>query len=303
MKIAIIGAGAMGCLYGSYLSKNNDLTMVDVSKACVNTINEKGICIEEKGDILYFPAKAVLSGDLDEKMDLVIVFVKAMYTDQALDANRQLLDENTILVSLQNGAGNDRTLAKYADLGQIVIGNSEHSSVFMGPGVTRHAGSGITRVGSLGGHKSRAEKVSKLFNASGIETARIENIQEIIWRKLMVNLAFNPLTTILNSSIKGVKENEHSWLLLKLLIQEALIVAEADGTKLDHQEVFDEIDVIVEKAGNGFTSMYQDIANGRKTEIDNINGAIVNQAALYDIDVPYNRMMTRLIKAIELQCL
>ena len=80
MKIAIIGAGAMGCLYGSYLSGSNELTMIDVSKKCVESINEKGICIEEREGIAYFPAKAVISGQCDEKMDMIVVFVKAMYT-------------------------------------------------------------------------------------------------------------------------------------------------------------------------------------------------------------------------------
>lgn len=299
MKIAIIGAGAMGCLYGSYLASENELTMIDVSKECIDKINEDGICVEENGKLTSFPAVACISGECDVKMDMVIIFVKTIYSVDALTMNKKIIDDHTILVTLQNGAGNDRILKEFVASDQIVIGNSEHNSVYTGPAEIRHSGSGITRIGSLEGNVEAVKTVFGVFSRAGIQTACIDNIQEIIWKKLMVNLSYNPLTAILDIGIGEIRENEDSWRLLKMLIEEALMVAEADGTALDHDEVFAEIERIAEKLGSGFTSMHQDIALGRKTEIDQINGAVVKQAELLGLDVPYNRMITSLIKAKE----
>ncbi len=299
MKIAIIGAGAMGCLYGSFLAAGNELTMIDVSKECIDTINRDGLCIEAGGELKYTRAAGCISGECTGKMDLVIIFVKTIYSVDALTMNRDIIDDHTILVSLQNGAGNDRLLKKFIPSDQIVIGNSEHNSVYTGPARVRHSGSGITRIGSLVGNTQAVKTVFDVFSRAGIQTSCIDNIQKIIWKKLMVNLAYNPLTAILDIPIGDTWKNENCRQLLKMLLEEALMVAEADGTPLDHDEVFSEIEKIAEKLGSGYTSMHQDIANRRMTEIDQINGAVVKQAELLGLDVPYNRMISSLIRAKE----
>lgn len=300
MKIGILGAGAMGCLYGAYLSTTNEVLMVDVSVECVDTIKEFGIRIEADG-IKNYPVRAMLSGTCQEVVDILIVFVKTTYSRDALLMNKAMIGPHTLLVSLQNGAGNDRLLAEFADSTQVLIGNSEHSSVVCGYGKIKHAGSGITRIGSLCGQETYANQVYALFMEAGIPTQVIENIQEIIWKKLMVNLTLNPITAIFDIPIGDVRENPHTWELLQLVLKEAVHVARLDGTMLEEHVVLKYLEEVILKAGKGYTSMYQDVKNKRLTEIDFINGALVRQAGVYGEQAPYNQMLTVMVKAMEAQ--
>lgn len=150
MKIIVIGAGAMGCLYGAYLSKHNNVTMLDVYEPQVESINQNGITVlEEDGTEQHFSnIRAMKSGTCKEVADLVIVFVKSTHTESSLEENKELFGENTLVMTLQNGAGNDRKIAKYVKTENIIIGTSKHNSVNLGGGKIRHSGNGVTTIGS-----------------------------------------------------------------------------------------------------------------------------------------------------------
>ena len=115
MKIAVVGAGAMGCLYGAYLSTKHEVTMVDSYLPQVEAIREHGITIIEKDGTkrAFTTVKAAASGEVKEHMDLVIVFVKSTYTEEALAQNATLFQPDTLVMTLQNGAGNDRNTVIY----------------------------------------------------------------------------------------------------------------------------------------------------------------------------------------------
>lgn len=123
MKIVIIGAGAMGCLYGAYLSRHNEVVMLDSYQPQVDAINKNGITVlEEDGTEQHFSSvRACLSGEYKEDADLVIVFVKSTYTEDALKTNRKLFGEHTLVMTLQNGAGNDRKIEQYVVKKNIII--------------------------------------------------------------------------------------------------------------------------------------------------------------------------------------
>lgn len=301
MKIVIIGAGAMGCLYGAYLSEKNDVIMLDSYKPQVDAINEKGITIVEKdGTERNYPRpKACMSGEYNEPADLVIVFVKSTFTDAALEANRALFGENTIAMTLQNGAGNDRKIAKFARQENIIIGTSKHNAVNMGFGVSRHGGAGATTIGSNFDVGDKLERVASLFRESGMEVEISDDIQRIIWGKLFVNLSINTFTAITETPIGFMIKDKYAWDFAKRLIYEAVDVAEEDGTYFDRRQVLESVRNVCEQAQNGYSSMYQDRKRGAKTEIDAINGAIVEQAKLYGVSVPYNTLIVSLIHAIE----
>ena len=115
MRVVIIGAGAMGCLYGAYLSENNEVIMLDVFEPQVDIINQNGVTVLEpdRSEKQYKNIRAMKSGECDVVADLVIVFVKSTFSESALEENKALFGENTIVMTLQNGAGNDRKIAKY----------------------------------------------------------------------------------------------------------------------------------------------------------------------------------------------
>lgn len=301
MKIAVIGAGAMGCLYGAYLSEYNDVTMLDVFQPQVDSINTLGVTVAEPDgtEKHYKNIKAVKSGEYKGVADLVIVFVKSTFSESALETNKDLFGSETIVMTLQNGAGNDRKIAKYVDKNNIVIGTSKHNSVNLGGGKVSHSGSGLTTIGSNCGKIKALDEIYKVLNESGFETEISDDIQRIIWSKLFVNLSVNTFTAITRSPIGSMIENKYAWDFAEKMICEAVDVAEADGTHFSYMEVLNNVHELCEKVGKGYSSMYQDVMKCIPTEIDAINGAIVDQAKLYNVPVPYNSLIVDLIHAIE----
>lgn len=301
MKIVVIGAGAMGCLYGAYLSRENEVVMLDSYEPQVDAINQSGITVlEEDGTENHFSdVRAMKSGEYSDTADLVIVFVKSTFTESALEINKSLLGEKTLVMTLQNGAGNDRKIAKYVRPENIIIGTSKHNSVNLGNGHVRHSGSGATTIGSNHGNNENLEVISDTLTSCGFLTEIAEDIQRIIWSKLFVNLSINTFTAITRSPIGSMIENKYAWDFAEKMICEAVDVAEADGTHFSYMEVLNMVHHVCEDAGKGYSSMYQDVTRKIPTEIDAINGAIVQQAKLYNVAAPYNTLIVDLIHAIE----
>lgn len=302
MKIVIVGAGAMGGLYGAYLSRKNEVIMVDAAEAVVNTIREKGIMVRElDGTERQFRENitAYCSGECREKADLIIMFVKSTYLESALEQNKGLFHEDAIVMSLQNGAGNDRKIEKYVKKERIIIGTSKHNARSEGCAVVCHTGNGETTIGSNHGAKALLEKVEAVLRECDFETVVSDDIQRIIWSKLFVNLSVNTFTAITQTPIGYMIKNEYAWNFAKRLVYEAVEVAEEDGTYFDRKEALAYVRQVCKDSENGYSSMYQDRKRKLRTEIDAINGAIVEQAKLYGVPVPYNSLIVDLIHAIE----
>ena len=301
MKIVIIGAGAMGCLYGAYLSRKHEVIMLDSFDKQVEAINQNGITVlEEDGTENKFTnVKACISGEYKEAADLVVVFVKSTFTEDALRDNKKLFGDKTLVMTLQNGAGNDRKIAKYVNKKNIIIGTSKHNSVNLGGGKVRHSGSGETTIGSNLENNTNLDKIQAILEESGFKVEKTNDIQRVIWSKLFVNLSINTFTAITRAPIGSMIENKYAWDFAEKMICEAVDVAEADGTHFSYREVLNMVHQVCEDAGKGYSSMSQDVMNCRLTEIDAINGAIVEQAKLYNVKVHYNSLIVDLIHAIE----
>lgn len=301
MKIVIIGAGAMGCLYGAYLSRKHEVIMLDSFNKQVEAINQNGITVlEEDGTENKFTnVKACISGEYKEAADLVVVFVKSTFTEDALRDNKKLFGDKTLVMTLQNGAGNDRKIAKYVNKKNIIIGTSKHNSVNLGGGKVRHSGSGETTIGSNLENNTNLDKIQAILEESRFKVEKTNDIQRVIWSKLFVNLSINTFTAITRAPIGSMIENKYAWDFAEKMICEAVDVAEADGTHFSYREVLNMVHHVCEDAGKGYSSMSQDVMNCRLTEIDAINGAIVEQAKLYNVKVHYNSLIVDLIHAIE----
>lgn len=301
MKIAVIGAGAMGCLYGAYLSTAHEIIMIDSYEPQIKAIQEKGITIQEANgsEVVYSGITACQSGLYHDSVDVVIIFVKSTHTGQALEQNRHLFGESTLVMTLQNGAGNDRKIQEYVQSKNIVIGTSKHNAVNLGNGVIKHPGKGITTIGSNHNSVAEVEILRAMLDEAGLEVSVSDDIQRIIWSKLLVNLSINTLTAITETPIGYMIKNQYAWDFAKRLIYEAIEVAEADGTYFDRREALEMVKKVCVDAGDGYSSMYQDRKKRIPMEIDAINGAIVEQAKLYGVPTPYNTLIVDLIHAIE----
>ncbi len=297
MKITVMGAGAMGLLYGAYLSRNNEVVMIDVSKEVVDCINQNGITVEEKDGVEKFYAKAYLSGEYDDVSDLAIVFVKSPYTAETIEQNLKTIGKNTVIMTLQNGMGNDSVIAKQSGSENIIAGTSRHNSTLVRHGVCRHGGTGVTVIG--GASEGILQKTAEVLKNAGFETEVSDDIRRIMWSKLFINLVINPFTAITGMKNGFMNECPSAVPFTERLIKEAVAVARADGQSFDFDEVAESIRRTSAATSDGYSSMYQDCKNGRKTEVDAINGAVVRMAEKYGLSAPCNAILTDIIHSLE----
>jgi 2-dehydropantoate 2-reductase len=299
MRIAILGAGAMGSLFGGYLSQHNEVWLIDSDRGKVDAIQSKGVTIQESdGDHIFHPNSVSDASNLDP-MDLVVVFVKAIHSQEALRNSRHLIGEKTCLMSLQNGAGHEETLSNFISRERLIIGTTQHNSSLTMPGRIHHGGRGKTRIGLLDGDSSILEPIADAFRKCGLDTAVSNNIQKEIWKKLFLNASASALTAILKVKLGFIVENSHAWLLAKRLIEEAVAVANADNQDFDPDHVIADVREVLASAREGFTSIYADISNGVRTEVDVISGFVVRTATRLGIAVPNHEVVVKLIHALE----
>lgn len=301
MKIAVIGAGAMGLYFGSLLSRNNNVTFIDSFQGQVDSINNNGITLIEYDNTTtnYKNVIGKKSGDVNDKFDLIIILVKSYYLLDTLNQNKNLFYDDTIVLTLQNGAGNDKKIEQFVNKENILIGTTTNNCTNMGDATTKHNGVGHTTIGSKYNNNIIVEKVYNLFIDAKIDTIISNDIQRVLWSKLFVNLSINSYTALTSTRIGFLYENTHAWNICRMLVSEAVYVAEADGTHFNLDEALNFVKDVCLNSKNGYSSMYQDRKKKVKMEIDAINGAIVEQAKLYNIKTPYNLMMVELIHSIE----
>lgn len=300
MKIAIIGSGAIGCLFGGHLSKKNDVHMICRRQVVADSINTEGIVIYELDGSkqVYSDVKAYVSGQCDTKMDLVVVIVKSMDTDTSMEENTGLIGEDTLVMTLQNGGGNDARLAKHVSPEKVIIGITRNNCVNLGNGNIRHSNHGSSIIGT-DAEGIDVESIARMFTECGLETEVSDNIHRIIWNKLFVNMTSNAFTAILKSNIGTMIQNENNWSFAEKLIAETIEVARAEGHEFSYDEVTSTVRRLCEGASEGFTSMSQDVMNCRKTEIDSINGFVVERAKVHGLPATYNEFVVNLIHSIE----
>jgi 2-dehydropantoate 2-reductase len=298
MKIAIIGSGAMGSLYGGTLAENgHDVYFIDVFKNHVDAINEKGLSIvKDVEERIIKNGKAVTDSTSIGIVDLAIVFVKSTITDIAIEANKSILGKNTIVLTLQNGLGNIEKINKVVDKSQIIVGTSANGASFIEPGKIKHSGSGGTVLGEISGEETeRIREIHKVLDLEELGNAKLSNnVMSLIWEKLIVNCGINPLTALTNLKNGELLENIESEEILEEIVFEAIKVANASHIKLSFHDANYCKDICRATSENQ-SSMLSDVLNNRQTEIMNINGAIVRIGEKLGIKTPYNKMLTNLI--------
>jgi 2-dehydropantoate 2-reductase len=303
MKIAILGAGAMGSAIGGRLAKaENDVVLIDVAKETIEAINSRGLIIQDKDG--HEETIKVFATDRPASVgpvDLVVVFVKCYHTESAIQNAAPMMGPNTIILSLQNGWGNGPSIGKIVGFEKLLVGVSYHSATVLGPGHVLHAGKGNTFIGELDGTPSdRLAAIAKTFNAAGIPVTPTTSVLKEIWSKLALNVVTLPTSASIRVSADRLLATGAMEQLMKALLQETVAVAQAQQIPLDFDERWQAISGLLGKLAPGTKgSMLQDVEKRRRTEIDVINGAIVEAGRRLDVPTPYNHTMFWLIKALE----
>ncbi|WP_298734714.1 2-dehydropantoate 2-reductase [uncultured Subdoligranulum sp.] len=300
MKIAVLGAGAMGGLFSSYLSRNNEVTVIDVNPALVEKVHNEGLVVEEPdGSSAVYHPNAVLSTEGMAPVDLIIVFVKAMFSESALNNNKGIIGPNTYLMTLQNGSGHEDMLGKFVPQENIIIGTTQHNASVAGLGVTKHGGSGMTHMGCVVGDVTRLQKFADAFTACGLDADVSDGVQKMIWNKLFTNVSASALTGALQVPLGYISSNEYAWKLCCTLIREAVDAAAGLGMDFDYDEKVAEVKAVCDNSPNGLTSIYADLRDGRRSEVDTISGSVVRAGQKGGVPTPSHEFLVGLIHAME----
>jgi 2-dehydropantoate 2-reductase len=300
MKTVIMGAGAMGSLFGGFLAlKGEDIRLVGTRNEQIDTICSVGLTFEEKGKLQIIPMNATPDVTSVGKADLVIFFVKTYDTEKAVSDALVLEKEDTIFLTLQNGLGNEEVICKKVDQNKVMLGVTGHGATLLKPGHIRHAGWGKTFIGELD-HRitDRAIQIAQMFCRAGIETEVSSNIHDNVWGKLLVNVGINALTALTGFKNGQLLDYPETARLMEKLVSETAEVARRKGVQIEENPM-DRLRKAVEATRENRSSMGQDFDHRRKTEIDAINGAVVKEAQPLGIPVPFNQAVTDLVKAIE----
>lgn len=301
MRIAVVGAGAMGCVLGGHLfESDHDVTLIDVWADHVRTINEKGLHLTGvSGDRVLHP-RAVTSPVGLPVQDLVLIMVKSTYTEQAAKDALSIIGPGTMVLTVQNGVGNADKIAAVVGPEKVIAGTTANGAVLLGPGEIKHAGKGETVIGEYSGKLTeRVQKLAEVLDAAGLEAKAVENVQSIIWSKLLMNASSNALTAILRVTLGELISWPETRELIKECIGEVTRVTDAKGIRLLYDDPVDTAFKVMKDLSEHYTTMYQDVVAKRRTEIDVINGAVVAEGERLGIPTPVNKVLVNLIKAIE----
>ena len=290
----------MGSIYGGRLSLKNEVYLIATRETLAEEINSRGLKIEELGQVnIYHPTAVTDSSELGP-MDLVILFVKATASETALSQNAGLIGPETRLMTLQNGAGHEDILGKFAPPGRIIIGTTEDNGAVLGPAHVRRGGQGRTNVGMLTeDEEGFLPRLKEAFDSCGFHVKIHDNIQYLIWDKLFTNVSLSAVTGILQVDMGYIAANPHAWDMTCRLIHEAVLTARAAGMDFDEEQLKERVRLTSLNNPQGCTSIRADLRSGKNTEVNTISGAVVRAAHKYGLEVPCHEFVVNMVHAME----
>lgn len=298
MRICIIGIGAMGCLFGARLNEHADVLMIGHWQEQIDAIQDQGLLLIHLDNSHSLHRLEVNQADSDHQFfDLAIVLVKGWQTTEAAVLSRQVLEDDGLAVTLQNGLGNFEILANAVGKERVVQGVTAEGATMIKPGVVRHAGEGTTYLAKNHKTEHRLAIFNDLLVSAGFESRLTENPYQLIWGKLAINAGINPLTALLQVPNGFLATNEIARNIMFHAAAECEMVANAQNIDLPFGNASDQALTVAKATATNRSSMSQDIARGAPTEIDSICGAIVQLGHEFKIATPYNQALLKLVKS------
>lgn len=292
----------MGGLFGAYLARaGEDVILIDVAEAAVEAINRDGVTIETKaGACECVPVAATTRPESAGAVDLIVNFVKGYHTEAAILSARPLLRDDTAILTLQNGWGHADRIAALVGRERVLVGLTYSSATLLAPGRVRHTGSGVTHLGELDGRATaRLEAAAAALRRAGFEVSLSSRIVEEIWKKLALNVCTLPTAALLRFAAHELIHHDGATALMQALLAEVVAVARAQGIALDEAERWQAILRLLAQAVGARASMLQDVEARRPTEIDVINGAIVEAGRRLGVATPFNDSMVWMVKSLQ----
>jgi 2-dehydropantoate 2-reductase len=302
VKIAVVGAGAMGSVYAGLLgSAGNEVWAVDLWREHVEAIRERGLRVEGASGDRVVALHATTEPTEVGEAELVIIATKAMDVEAAAEAARPLVGPDTLVLSIQNGLGGPDTAARVLGDDRVAVGVAGgFGASVVEPGHVHHHGLELIRLGERHGPVTpRIESVAEVWRGAGFNVRTFDDVQRLVWEKLVCNVAFSGPCTVLRRTIGEVLGNESAWAVAAGCAAEAHAVGRASGVAFDFDDPVAYVRAFGEKIPGAKPSMLLDLEAGRRLEIDYINGAIPRVGREVGVETPVNQTVTALVKARE----
>ena len=305
LNVAVLGAGAMGCLFGGLLAeKGLKVTLIDVWKEHIDAINKNGLKMDGFGGDRFIKINATSNPKSIRPVDVVIVMCKATALEQALINAINIIGDKTVLMSFQNGIGHEAIMQNIVGVNKVLGGTTTQASNILGPGHIKNHASLPSWIGEYeGGLSDRVKDIAETFTAHGLETIASDNVKKRKWMKLFALTAVGPLSAIFDMHHTELyvtnKESKLARELGKQIILETRKVAQADGVEVSEDECLEMFLKIVDSNQTNKSSMAFDIQYKRKSEIDFINGSVSKIGKKHGVPTPLNDMLYKIIKVKE----
>ncbi|HME99075.1 MAG TPA: 2-dehydropantoate 2-reductase [Terriglobia bacterium] len=293
-RIVVVGAGAVGCYFGGMLARAGTPVTLIGRAAHVDAINRNGLFLERSDFQAHIKVQADTRVEAVRDATIVLLSVKTTDTETAAAALAPHLGRDALLVSFQNGVDNAERIQRAIGI-KAVPAVVYVAAAMTGPGRVKHNGRGDIVIG----HLSRLESV---FKNAEIPCRVSDNIAAELWTKLVMNCAYNAISALTRSHYLAIKENPLALTLMKELIREVVAVASASGIRIaSPEELFETALKLGAAMSTATSSTEQDIARGRPTEIDSLNGYVARRGKELGIPTPINTALHALVKLLEAQ--
>ena len=298
MRVAVLGAGAVGCYYGGMLARAGHPVTLIGRAAHVEVFRRSGLHFEGQKFDERIPVEASTSADAVRGAHLVLFCVKSTDTESAADAIAPFLEPGSLVASLQNGVDNAARIQ--ARIAQPVIPAVVYVATEMaGPGHMKHHGRGDLVIGTLGRAPPEAlARVKEAFEAAGVPVAVSDNVAGELWMKLVANCAYNAISALSQLPYGVMIRSAGVPELMRDVANEAAAVAEADGVRM-LPGMLERVYGIARAMPTQYSSTAQDLARGKPSEIDHLNGYVVRRGEALGIATPANRALWALVKLLE----
>jgi len=296
MNILIVGTGALACLFAARLSQaGQQVTMLGTWKEGLESLQKNGVrLVDANGDEQQFhvetsddPRKCIGTKN-------AIVLVKAWQTERAAGQLAECLAEDGLALTVQNGLGNYETLADSLGSNRVALGSSTTGATLLGPGLVKVGGEGTISLGQ----NPALGPLEAAFQSAKFNVQVVEDPQSLVWGKLVINAAINPLTALLKIPNGELLERPSARVMLGTLAREAAQVAYAENIELPFDDPVQAAEEVARATAANRSSMLQDVLRGARTEIDAICGAIVKVAEKHKIGAPANWVCWQLVRSV-----
>ncbi len=289
-KVAVIGPGALGCLFAARLTQAGIKTyLVDHKEKRASQLSRQGITVEtDEGETMVQRPTVVTK--IPAGVDLVIVLIKA-YSMPTLR-----LPTDAPVLTLQNGLGNVETIAAIMGNARVLAGTTSEAAVWLAPGHVRHSAVGRTVFGSW--TTCPTQTALSMLRQAGFTVDVTDKPGQILWEKVILNAGINPLTALLNVPNGALLDIRETRELMRDLVVEAVKVAGTEGYCFSHSLV-EEAERLCTTTATNLSSMLQDIRNSKRTEIDAISGEILRRAQAAMLPTPRTRVVYQLVRGLE----